>query len=129
MKRFLPAILALVCVVALYAVARAIPITTQYFGVVEMSALTADVNSLSVPATGTPVTGIRFGTLSVATGATTGTLTLAGVTSSSKVIATVQGGNASGVFIETAVPGTNQVAVTLSGTPGATTTITVLALN
>lgn len=77
---------------------------------------------------GTSIDGFRIGTVSIGASETTGTVTLTGTTTSSKVVATVNSGNSSNRTF-TAAPGTDSVLITLSGTAGATTSLTVYSIN
>lgn len=79
---------------------------------------------------GTAITQIAFTTDAVANGQTSKTTTLTGVTASSKCVATVNTVPTNSVFLKSAAPGTNQVVVTASADPGASTlAYTVMCFN
>lgn len=77
---------------------------------------------------GTMTSYVAHGDVNIGTAATTGMLTLPGTTATDLVQATISSGNTNGVSIQTAIPGTDEVAVTLSGAPGASTNIDVLVI-
>lgn len=87
--------------------------------------------SLQVNTTnGTSITAIRFATDTVANGQTSKTVTLTGVTSSSKCVATGNEVPTNAVYIKSAAPGTDQVVITTSGDPGASNLdLTVICMN
>jgi hypothetical protein len=70
---------------------------------------------------GTLVTALRVTSDAVASGQTSKTTALTGVTSSSKCVATVNAVPTNSVFLKSAAPGTDQVVVTASADPGAST--------
>lgn len=79
---------------------------------------------------GTAVTALRFAFDAVASGQTSKTTTLTGVTSSSRCVATAAEVATNSVFLRAAVPGTDQVVVTVSADPGASNMdFTVICLN
>lgn len=69
---------------------------------------------------GTIITRINTGTITVANGATTGTATVTGLTTSAKVIATLNSAT-NAVYVTRVTPTADTVTVTLSGDPGAAT--------
>lgn len=77
---------------------------------------------------GTVVTKMIVASASVASDASSVAASIAGVLTTDKVIATINGGNTSSRSILSAVPTANTVTVTLSGTAGAATPITILVL-
>ena len=68
---------------------------------------------------GTAITAIRFAFDAVANGQTSKTTTLTGATASSRCVATLAEVATNSISIRAAVPGTDQVVVTVSGDPGA----------
>ena len=78
---------------------------------------------------GTQIFGLRHGTLTIATGDTSGTLTLAGVATTDRVFADIMTGNSSSRSVIKVAPGSGSVQVVLSGTPGASTDVSVLAID
>lgn len=72
------------------------------------------------PVPGTKVTLLAVGTITVANGATTGAATVTGLTTSAKVLATLNSAT-NAVYVVKAVPTANTVTVTVSGDPGAAT--------
>lgn len=131
LRKYLAAIASIAAICVAFALVFKEPLaaaTAETFRAVNAYAANVVATTSLKVASGTEVTNLHFGSLSVGASATTGTLTLSGVTSSDKVIATIQSGNSSGVFIKTAVPGTDSIDITLSGTPGATTVVSALAI-
>lgn len=93
-------------------------------GIVTDSAL--QVNSTN----GTAITAIRFAFDAVASGQTSKTTTLTGVTASSRCVATAAEVATNAVYLRAAVPGTDQVVVTVSADPGASNMdYTVMCMN
>ena len=76
----------------------------------------------------TPVSGMWTGEVSFASSATTGTLELIGVAATDQVFATFTSGNSSGVGVQSAALSADTVDLTLSGQPGATSTVSVLVV-
>lgn len=76
----------------------------------------------------TPVSGIWSGSVSFDSTETTGTLSLTGVAATDKVFAAFTSGNSSGVGVKSAAPATDAVNLTLTGQPGASSTVSVLVL-
>lgn len=77
---------------------------------------------------GTGLSAVFAGSVSFATGDTTKSLSATGVAATDLVVATINTGNSSGRTIKTAAAGTDSVLVTLSGTPGATTQVSIAVL-
>lgn len=67
---------------------------------------------------GTAISAIRFAFDAVASGQTSKTTTLTGVTASSRCVATAAEVATNAVYLRAAVPGTDQVVVTVSADPG-----------
>lgn len=79
---------------------------------------------------GTAITAFRFATDAVANGQTSKTVTLTGVTSGSKCVASLNEVATNSISVRSAAPGTDQVVVTVSGDPGASNAdLTVICLN
>jgi hypothetical protein len=79
---------------------------------------------------GTAITAFRFAFDAVASGQTSKTTTLTGVTSSSRCVASAAEVATNSVSIRAVVPGTDQVVITVSGDPGASNLdFTVICLN
>lgn len=87
--------------------------------------------SLKVNATsGTSITAIRFAFDAVASGQTAKTTALTGVTATSRCTATFAEVATNAISMRAAVPGTDEVVITVSGDPGASNQdYTVLCLN
>jgi hypothetical protein len=68
------------------------------------------------------------GTLSIASGATTNTLTLTNLAATDTLVGSINSGNSNDVTIKTIAATAGTVTVTLTGAPGATTQISVIAL-
>lgn len=68
---------------------------------------------------GTAISALRFAFDAVANGQTSKTTTVTGATASSRCVATAAEVATNAVYIRAAVPGTNQVIVTVSADPGA----------
>jgi hypothetical protein len=109
--------LAFVLLAALAGHVGAAYMTTTYVG----------TQQLAVGEAGTIATQVTVGRVTFGASATTGTLTLAGITTNTRILASIVGGNSSAEYIVSAVPTANTVTITLSGTPGASTPIDVLA--
>lgn len=77
---------------------------------------------------GTELSSLMHGTITVASGQTSNTLSLTGVTTSHRVFASINGTNTNSVSIIRVVPTTDSVQVILSGDPGANTTVSILAI-
>jgi hypothetical protein len=79
---------------------------------------------------GTAITAFRFAFDAVASGQTSKTTTLTGVTSSSRCVASAAETATNAVYIRSVVPGTDQVVITVSADPGASNMdYTVICLN
>lgn len=79
---------------------------------------------------GTAISAIRFAFDAVASGQTSKTTTLTGVTSSSRCVATFAEVATNSISMRAAVPGTDQVVVTVSADPGASNQdFTVMCMN
>lgn len=80
---------------------------------------------LKVGSSGSRLELVSAGQATIGSGATTGTLTLTGVVSTDYAVATINSGNSSSRTVLKATPATDSVALTLSGTPGASTNVSV----
>ena len=97
--------------------------------VTDLTAPTTTVGtSLTVGTNGTAISGILHGTTTVSNGGTTNSLSLTGVASSDKVFYGISSGNTNAVAVESAVPSTDAVLVTLASDPGADTDVDVLVI-
>jgi hypothetical protein len=76
---------------------------------------------------GTPLSTMLTASGTVLSAGTSVAIDMPGVLSTDKVLATINSGNSSSRSILTAVPTANTVTVTLSGTPGADSLVSVMA--
>lgn len=97
--------------------------TTGVSGALEATGTT------KIGATGTVIDGMRCGILTIGTSDTSGTLTLTGAQATDIVTATIMTGNTSSRSVILATPGSGIVQVVLSGAPGASTTVGVVAID
>jgi len=77
---------------------------------------------------GTAVTGLLHTTVTVASGATTNTVSLAGITTDYSIFATINSGNANNAYITQTDVAAGLVSVEISADPGADTVVSILAI-
>jgi len=75
-------------------------------------------NSLTVGTGGTAIAKILYGSGTVASGATTATISLTGCTSAATALGTITNDTTNACYIEYLIPGTNSLAVKVNTDPG-----------